>query len=93
MQRIIGVTELQRAFRRVFNEVAEDGVPYVLTRGSRPEAALIPYEDFLRFQEWEEQTALMKFDRLMARLEAQTTAMDEAEIAADVAAARTETAE
>ena len=47
MQRIIGVTELQRRFRAVFDEVAKKRVPYVLTRGSRPEAALIPYEEFV----------------------------------------------
>ena len=47
MQRIIGVTELQRRFRSVFDEVAKNHVPYVLTRGSRPEAVLIPYQEFL----------------------------------------------
>ena len=44
------VTELQRRFRSVFDEVARNRTPIVLTRGSRPEAALIPYEDYLRFQ-------------------------------------------
>jgi len=43
MYRIIGVTELQRRFRSVFDRVARENVPYVLTRGSRPEAALISY--------------------------------------------------
>jgi prevent-host-death family protein len=44
MQRTISITELQRGFRSVLDEVAKKHVPYVLTRGSRPEAALIPYE-------------------------------------------------
>ena len=39
MQKIVGVTELQRRFRAIFDEVA-DKTPYILTRGSRPEAAL-----------------------------------------------------
>ena len=42
MQKIIGVTELQRNFRAVFDEVARGHIPYILTRGSRPEAAIIP---------------------------------------------------
>jgi prevent-host-death family protein len=54
MQKIIGVTDLQRRFRAVLDEVVGQQVPYVLTRGSRPEAALVPYEDYLRFQELEE---------------------------------------
>ena len=90
MQKVIGVTELQRRFRSVFDEVAEERVPYVLTRGSRPEAALIPYEEFLRFQALQEQDVLNRFDELMARMAAQHEALDEEDVAADVAAARDE---
>ena len=90
MQRIIGVTELQRRFRSVFDEVAKEQVPYVLTRGSRPEAALIPYEEFLRFQALREQDVLARFDQLVARMAEKTRAVPEEEVAADVAAARAE---
>jgi prevent-host-death family protein len=90
MQKIIGVTELQRRFRSVFDEVAKKHVPYVLTRGSRPEAAIIPYEEFLRFQALKEQDLLARFDQLMARMAEQNAAVSEEEIAADVAAARGE---
>ena len=90
MQRIIGVTELQRRFRSVFDEVAKKNVPYVLTRGSRPEAALIPYEEFLQFQALKEQDVLDRFDRLVARMAEQNAATSEEEVAADVAAARAE---
>ena len=90
MQRIIGVTELQRRFRSVFDEVAKEHVPYVLTRGSRPEAALIPYEEFLRFQQMKEQEVFARFDRLVERMTRQHTAASEEEVAADVAAARAE---
>ena len=89
MQRIIGVTELQRRFRAVFDEVALKRVPYVLTRGSRPEVVMIPYQDFLRFQELQEQEVLPRFDRLLTRLAEQNAAYDEEEVAADVTAART----
>ncbi len=90
MQKIIGVTELQRHFRSVFDEVAKKRVPYVLTRGSRPEAALIPYEEFLRFQELKEQQVLDRFDRLVERMAEQNATASEDEVVADVAAARNE---
>ncbi|MBK9093343.1 MAG: type II toxin-antitoxin system Phd/YefM family antitoxin [Anaerolineae bacterium] len=41
MHQIIGVTDLQRRFRTILDEVVKNHVPYVLTRGSRPEAAII----------------------------------------------------
>jgi prevent-host-death family protein len=93
MQRIIGVTELQRRFRYVLDEVAKKRVPYVLTRGSRPEAALIPYEEFLRYQELREQEVLARFDRLVTRMAEQNAALREEDVAADVAAARDELAD
>jgi prevent-host-death family protein len=90
MQKIIGVTELQRRFRSVFDEVAEERIPYVLTRGSRPEAALIPYEEFLRFQVLNEQDLLARFDQLVERMAEQNATASEEEVAADLAAARAE---
>ncbi|MFQ5400975.1 MAG: type II toxin-antitoxin system Phd/YefM family antitoxin [Anaerolineae bacterium] len=87
MQKIIGVTEMQRKFRAIFDEVAKEHTPYVLTRGSRPEAALIPYETFLRLLELQEQDILDRFDRLAARVAANNEAHSEEEVAADVAAA------
>ena len=84
MQKIIGVTQIQRNFRAVFDEVAQQHIPYVLTRGSRPEAALIPYETFLRLIEWQEQEAASRFDRLAARVAANNEAYTEAEVLADV---------
>ena len=90
MHKIIGVTELQRRFRPIFDQVAKENIPYVLTRGSRPEAALIPYEEFLRFQALQEQEVLARFDRLVTRMAEQNAAVGEEEVAADVAAARAE---
>ena len=85
MHKIIGVTELQRRFRLVFDEVARKRIPNVLTRGSRPEAALIPYDEFLELQALKEQDVLARFDRLTARF-APPNAGEE-EVAGDVAAA------
>ncbi len=88
MQKIIGVTELQRSFRAVFDDVAKQRVPYILTRGSRPEAVIIPYEDFVRFQELQEQATLARFDRLVNRMATENAERSEEEVAADVEAAR-----
>lgn len=87
MQKIIGVTELQRKFRSVFDEVALDNTPYVLTRGSRPEAAISPYAEFARFLAWKEGEILAEFDRAMLRLAEQNAGFSDDEIAADVEAA------
>ncbi len=84
MQRIIGVSDLQRRFRAVLDEVIADHVPYVLTRGSRPEAAIIPYDEFAQFLAWKEQEVLYEFDRTMNRMAEENAAYSEDEIAADV---------
>jgi len=90
MQKIIGVTELQRRFRAIFDEVVKGNIPYILTRSSRPEAVLIPYAEFLRFQALQEQDVLNNFDRLTARMANQQADVDEAELQADIDAARSE---
>jgi prevent-host-death family protein len=84
MHKIIGVTELQRRFRSVFDEVAKKHIPYVLTRSSRPEAALISYEEFLNFQALQERDVMARFDQLVARMAEQNAAVSEEEVAADV---------
>lgn len=90
MQKIIGVTDLQRRLKSVLDEVAEQHVPYVLIRGSQPRAALVPYEDFLRYQEREEGEVLRRFGRLRARMAEASADLAEEEVAAEIAAARAE---
>ena len=90
MQKIIGVTELQRRFRSVLDEVKERRVPYVVTRGSRPEAALLPYEDYLHYQEMEERDVFSRFDRMRARLARRNAEFTEEEVERDVDAARSD---
>ena len=88
MQKIIGVTELQRKFRSFFEDVVRKRTPLVLTRGSRPEAALIPYEDYLRFQQMQESEVLARFDQVWTRLAQLNASFSEEEIAADIRDAR-----
>ena len=87
MQKIIGVTDLQRRFRAVFDEVVKDRDCYVLTRSSRPEAVLIPYDDYVRFQQLQEGDVLRRVDEMIVRLAERNADYDEEEVAADVAEA------
>ena len=68
MQKIIGVTDLQRRFRAVFDEVAKDHDTYVLTRSSRPEAVLIPYDEYVRYQQTQESDVLRRVDEMIVSL-------------------------
>jgi len=88
MQKIIGVTEMQRRFRSVFDEVSRQHIPYVLIRGSKPEAALIPYEEYLRFVAWKEESVLSRFDELMARMAERNATVNEEELEKDIEAER-----
>lgn len=88
MNKVVGVTTLQRNFRAIFDEVARDKIPYVLTRGSRPEAVLIPYDEYLRFQQLREQEVLERFDRLLAKMAEVNAQWSEEEVARDLAEAK-----
>jgi len=88
LQKIVGVTELQRRFRPFFEDVVRKHIPLVLTRGSRPEAVLIPYDDYLRFQQMQESEVLARFDQVWARLAQVNVAVTEDELKADIVAAR-----
>lgn len=88
MQKIIDVTELQRKFRPFFDGVVNKHEPLILTSGSRPEAVLIPYEDYLRYQQLQESEVLARFDKVWDRLAEINAEFSEDEIAADIKAAR-----
>ena len=87
MQKTIGLADLQRELSAIVEEVAGEGVEYVLSRSNRPEAVLIPYREFAAFLEWREREVGQEFDRAIARLAEQNARYNEDEIAADVEAA------
>lgn len=88
MQKIVGVTKLQRSFRLFFDQVAHEGESLILTRGSQPEAVLISYEDYQSFQQMREKEVLARFDRVWDRLDELNAEYSGEEIAADIKAAR-----
>jgi len=89
-QKIIGVTDLQRRFKAVVDEVREDRIPYVLTRGSRPEAVLLPYDEYLRLERLDEKEAVFRFDRLLEKARARNRGVGAETVAEDVRRARDE---
>lgn len=90
MQKKVAVAELGERFRAVFDEVTEDHVEYVVTRGQKPEAILVPYEGFQRLLKHSDEEVLRRFDEVRARIRERTAGFSEEEIADDVAAARAE---
>lgn len=84
MNRIIGVTELQRKFSAIFDEVAKRHTPYILTRGSRPEVVMIPYEQYLKYVQMDEKGVLDRFDRLLEHMEVANAAYSDEQVEADL---------
>lgn len=85
MNKIIGVSELQRKFRLVFDEVVKRQTPYILTRGSRPEAVLIPYDQFLKYAETDATGVVERFNHMLAQLAQANAAYSDEEVEADLA--------
>lgn len=84
MERIIGVAELQRKFRAVFDEVVRRHIPYILTRGSRPEAVILPYDKYLKFVRADESGVLDRLDRALARMADLNAKCSDEEVEADL---------
>ena len=84
MDKIIGVTDLQRNFRAIFDDVVHRKVPYVLARGSRPEAVLLPYEQYVKFAQANEAGILDRIDRAVARMAEVNAAYTDKEVEADL---------
>jgi len=84
MDKIVGVTELQRRFRAIFDEVVKRRTPYILTRGSRPEAVMIPYEQYLKFVRADEAGVVERIDRALVRMAEVNAQYSDEEVEADL---------
>ena len=90
MEKTVAVAELGERFRAVFDEVTEDHLPYIVTRGREPEAVLVPYAEFQRLVRNSDEAVLRRFDEVRARIQERTAQFAEEEIAPDAEAARSE---
>lgn len=88
MNKIIGVTELQRKFRAVFDEVVKQNTPFILTRGSRAEAVILPYEQYIKYLKLDEEGVRKRLDETLARMARLNAHFSDEEIERDLEEAR-----
>ncbi|MGH9460779.1 MAG: type II toxin-antitoxin system Phd/YefM family antitoxin [Vicinamibacteria bacterium] len=84
MDKIIGVTELQGKFKTVFDAVVKQGTAYILTRGSRPEVVMIPYERYQELLQMDEAGVLARFDKLRQRVAVVNARYSDEEVETDL---------
>ena len=92
MQRTIPAVELEHNVRDILREVAESHISCVVTEQDRPEAVLVPYDEYLRFQRLQREGIWERIERLQARMAERDSEWADEEIAADVEEARREIA-
>lgn len=84
MDKIVGVTELQRNFKRIFDDVTKGKSAHILTRKSRPEAVLMPYEEYLRLARLSDTEITARFNQILARMRAVNARFNDEEIEYDL---------
>lgn len=92
MHKTIPARELEQDARSIVREVAESHVPYVVTDHDEPEAVLVPYDEYVKFQKLQRNAIWQRIDRLRERMAQQNAGLSDEEIAADIEAARREIA-
>ena len=88
MQQIVGLGEFQRKLQSFFNLVVESQQPLIIVSGLNPKAVLIAYEDFVRYQQLQDNEILAKFDDVWTRLDGLNTQAASSEIESDILDAR-----
>jgi prevent-host-death family protein len=84
MQKQIDVAELGQPMAGVLDEVVRRQEPYVVARDGEPEAVLVPYGAFLRWQRGGTESADEHFDRVIERLRRLNKDLSDDEVARDV---------
>ena len=92
MTRTIRAADLEHNVRSVLREVAESHVSCVVTEKDEPEAVLVPYDEYLRFQRFQRERVWERIERLRARMAEQNAGLSDEEISADIEEARREIA-
>lgn len=65
MTKVIGVSEARTKFKAILDDVARGKHSYVLARGSKPEAAIIPYDEYQSLQEQARERWNERFDKAL----------------------------
>jgi prevent-host-death family protein len=84
MNKIIGMTELQRHFKQIFDDVTKHQSVYTLTRRSRPEAVLLPYEQYLRLVRPNNTDVTLRFKQMLSRMQSINARFSDEEIESDL---------
>jgi prevent-host-death family protein len=87
MQKQIDVAELGRRAAEVVDEVVRRQESYIVARDGEPEAVLVPYIEFLRWQRASGESADEHFEGVIERLGRLNAHWSEEEVARDVAEA------
>ncbi len=62
MSKVIGVTEARAKLKSIIDEIKKEGESFILARGSKPEAVIIPYEEYLANEKRNQQRWNERFD-------------------------------
>jgi len=62
MGKVIGVTEARAKLKSIIDEIKKEGESFILARGSKPEAVIIPYEEYLANERRNQQRWNERFD-------------------------------
>lgn len=80
MEKIVGVTEFRRSFKRIFDDVTKGKSTHILTRKRRPEAVLMPYEEYLRLARLNDTEITARFSHILAQMRAVNARFSDEEI-------------
>jgi prevent-host-death family protein len=87
MQKQIDVAELGRRAAEVIDDVVRRQEPYIVARDGEPEAVLVSYVEYLRWQRTSGESADEHFDRVIERLGRLNAHWSDEEVEQDVAEA------
>lgn len=90
MLKKIAIAELAQRIQTVLEDITSQHAEYVLLQGDQPQAAVVPYDEFCRFQDFRESAIRRRWDRLLDRMAERNARFSEEEVAAEVEAARGE---
>jgi len=62
MEEIIGITFARNNIKEIFDSFSNGSETYIITRGSKPEAAIMPYKKYIESKELFRQVYRLKYE-------------------------------